>query len=135
MKMIMSRTAIFPKDRHTLYEQHGYSAAIQSQDLLFISGQVGSREDGSPEPNFEKQVELAFQNLAATLAAAGCTFDNIIDVTTFHTDPERLFESIMKVKSQLFSQKSYPNWTAVGVTWLAGFDFEIKVIARIPHAA
>ncbi|EYI69222.1 hypothetical protein SEEH4391_01176, partial [Salmonella enterica subsp. enterica serovar Heidelberg str. CVM24391] len=26
----------------------------------------------------------------------------------------------------------YPNWTAVGVTWLAGFDFEIKVIARIP---
>ncbi|HCI9021980.1 TPA: RidA family protein, partial [Escherichia coli] len=27
----------------------------------------------------------------------------------------------------------YPNWTAVGVTWLAGFDFEIKVIARIPE--
>ncbi|EFA5521165.1 RidA family protein, partial [Escherichia coli] len=23
--------------------------------------------------------------------------------------------------------------TAVGVTWLAGFDFEIKVIARIPE--
>lgn len=27
---------------------------------------------------------------------------------------------------------SIPIWTAVGVTWLAGFDFEIKVIARIP---
>ncbi|MGR7528883.1 RidA family protein, partial [Klebsiella aerogenes] len=26
-----------------------------------------------------------------------------------------------------------PNWTAVGVNWLAGFDFEIKVIARIPE--
>jgi uncharacterized protein involved in copper resistance len=24
------------------------------------------------------------------------------------------------------------NWTAIGVNWLAGFDFEIKVIARIP---
>ncbi|WP_104473738.1 RidA family protein [Acinetobacter indicus] len=112
----MTRTAIFPKDRHALYEQHGYSAAIQSQDLLFVSGQVGSREDGSPEPEFEKQVELAFQNLAATLTAAGCTFEDIIDVTTFHTDPEQQFESIMKVKSQLFSQKPYPNWTAVGVT-------------------
>jgi hypothetical protein len=22
----------------------------------------------------------------------------------------------------------------VGVTWLAGFDFEIKVIARLPHS-
>ncbi|WP_168398139.1 RidA family protein [Acinetobacter indicus] len=131
----MTRTAIFPKDRHALYEQHGYSAAIQSQDLLFVSGQVGSREDGSPEPEFEKQVELAFQNLAATLAAAGCTFEDIIDVTTFHTDPEQQFESIMKVKSQVFSQKPYPNWIAVGVTWLAGFDFEIKVIARIPRSA
>ncbi len=131
----MTRTAIFPKDRHALYEQHGYSAAIQSQDLLFVSGQVGSREDGSPEPEFEKQVELAFQNLAATLAAAGCTFEDIIDVTTFHTDPEQQFESIMKVKSHLVSQKPYPNWTAVGVTWLAGFDFEIKVIARIPRSA
>jgi len=29
----------------------------------------------------------------------------------------------------------YPNWTAVGVTWLAEFDFEIKVIARIPAKA
>ena len=85
----MTRTAIFPQDRHTLYEQHGYSAAIKSEDLLFVSGQVGSREDGSPEPDFEKQVEQAFKNLAATLAAAGCTFDDIVDVTTFHTDPEQ----------------------------------------------
>jgi enamine deaminase RidA (YjgF/YER057c/UK114 family) len=53
----MTRTAIFPQDRHTLYEQHGYSAAIKSEDLLFVSGQVGSREDGSPEPDLEKQVE------------------------------------------------------------------------------
>ncbi|HIA0206121.1 TPA: type II toxin-antitoxin system RelE/ParE family toxin [Salmonella enterica subsp. enterica] len=35
-------------------------------------------------------------------------------------------------KIKLFALPPYPNWTAVGVTWLAGFDFEIKVIARIP---
>lgn len=127
------RTAIFPQNRHALYEQHGYSAAIQLKDLLFVSGQVGSLEDGSPVPDFEKQVTQAFKNLEETLKAAGCTFDDIIDVTTFHTDPERQFESIMKVKNQIFTQKPYPNWTAVGVTWLAGFDFEIKVIARISH--
>jgi enamine deaminase RidA (YjgF/YER057c/UK114 family) len=38
----------------------------------------------------------------------------------------------MQVKQSIFPQPPYPNWTAVGVTWLAGFDFEIKVIARIP---
>ncbi len=126
------REAIFPAARHVLYEKHGYSAAIRSGDLLFVSGQVGSREDGSPEPDFERQVEQAFANLKAVLDAAGCTFDDIVDVTTFHTDPEKQFETIMKVKGRTFTGRPYPNWTAVGVNWLAGFDFEIKVIARIP---
>ncbi|PJR11944.1 hypothetical protein CEJ86_26275 [Sinorhizobium meliloti] len=129
------RDAIFPADRHALYEAHGYSAAIRSGDLLFVSGQVGSRSDGTPEPDFKRQVQLAFENLRATLNAAGCTFDDIVDVTTFHTDPENQFETIMAVKNQIFSAPPYPNWTALGVNWLAGFDFEIKVIARIPEAA
>ncbi|PDS82266.1 hypothetical protein CO654_26580 [Rhizobium sp. L18] len=126
------REAIFPADRHALYEEHGYSAAIRSGDLLFVSGQVGSRPDGTAEPDFERQVRLAFENLQATLSPAGCTIDDIVDVTTFHTDPENQFATIMAVKQQIFSKPPYPNWTALGVNWLAGFDFEIKVIARIP---
>lgn len=126
------REAVFPAGRQDLYERNRYSAAIRSGDLLFVSGQVGSREDGSPEPDFPEQVRLAFANLEATLAAGGCTFDDIVDVTTFHTDPEIQFEAVMKVKDEMFSTAPYPNWTAVGVNWLAGFDFEIKVVARIP---
>lgn len=126
------RIAVFPADRHSLYEEHGYSAAIRSGDLLFVSGQVGSHTDGTPEPDFQKQVRLAFENLKATLTAAGCTFDDIVDVTTFHTDPEQQLNDVMAVKQEIFAHPPYPNWTAVGVTWLAGFDFEIKVIARIP---
>lgn len=129
------RNAIFPANRHALYEAHGYSAAILSQDLLFVSGQVGSREDGTPEPDYERQVERAFDNLKATLEAAGGTLDDIVDITTFHTDPESQFETFMAVKNRVFPEKPYPNWTAIGVNWLAGFDFEIKVIARIRAGA
>ena len=92
-------------------------------------------EDGTPEPDFEHQVRRAFENLTATLKAAGCGLDDIVDVTTFHTDPENQFGTIMAVKQEIFPRKPYPNWTALGVNWLAGFDFEIKVIARIPAAA
>lgn len=126
------RDAVFPANRHALYEAHGYSAAIRSGDLLFVSGQVGSRSDGSSEPDFKRQVELAFDNLAATLKAAGCSFDDIVDVTSFHTDPQNQLETVLAVKSKVFDKQPYPNWTAIGVNWLAGFDFEIKVIARIP---
>jgi enamine deaminase RidA (YjgF/YER057c/UK114 family) len=129
------RDAIFPAGRRALYEINSYSAAIRSGDLLFVSGQVGSREDGSPEPDFGKQVQLAFDNLGAVLRAAGRTFDDIVDVMTFHTDPASQFDVIMSVKDRVFPQKPYPNWTAVGVNWLASFDFEIKVIARVPETA
>ena len=123
---------IFPAGRRALYEQNGYSPAIRSKDLLFVSGQVGSRPDGSPEPDFAKQVQLAFDNLLAVLDAAGCGLSDIVDVTTFNTDPEAQFGTVMEVKSRIFPEPPYPNWTALGVTWLSGFDFEIKVIARCP---
>lgn len=126
---------IFPANRHALYAEHGYSAAVRSGDLLFVSGQVGSQTDGSPELDFERQVELAFDNLRSTLEAGGCTFADIVDVTTLHTDPKTQFETIMAVKSRIFPEPPYPAWTAIGVNWLAGFDFEIKVIARMPNAA
>lgn len=129
-----TREAVFPDGRHALYDLHRYSAAIRSGDLLFVSGQVGSRADGSVEPDYKTQVRQAFANLNATLAAAGATLDDIIDVTSFHTDPEAQFEPFMQVKNEVFPSAPYPNWTAIGVKWLAGFDFEIKAIARIPPA-
>ncbi|RYX89139.1 MAG: RidA family protein [Bradyrhizobiaceae bacterium] len=126
------RDAIFPAGRQALYDINRYSAAIRSGDLLFVSGQVGSREDGSPEPDFGKQVQLAFDNLSNVLKAAGASYDDIVDVTTFHTHPEVQFETVNSVRAKIFPDQPYPNWTAVGVNWLAGYDFEIKVIARLP---
>lgn len=130
-----TRDAVFPANRQDLYEKYGYSAAVRSDNLEFVSGQVGSRPDGSPEPDFEAQVRLAFANLEATLAAGGCTFDDIVDLTTFHTDPEKQWSVFKTVKREKFPQAPYPNATAIGVNWLAGFDFEIKVTARIPTRA
>lgn len=129
------RNAIFPAGRQALYEINRYSPAILSGDLLFVSGQVGSREDGSPEPDFAKQVQLAFDNLKSVLIAAGCTFDDVVDVTTFHTDPAAQWATIDPIRLAAIGEPPYPNWTAVGVNWLAGFDFEIKVIARVPQRA
>jgi enamine deaminase RidA (YjgF/YER057c/UK114 family) len=126
---------VFPDGRHALYDAHRYSAALRSGDLLFVSGQVGSRTDGSPEPDYRTQARLAFANLKAVLAAAGCRLTDIVDVTSFHTDPQAQLGAFLAVKDEVFPQAPFPNWTAVGVTWLAGFDVEVKVIARIPQPA
>lgn len=128
------RNAIFPANRHALYDLHKYSPAIRSGELLFVSGQVGSRADGTPEPEFADQVRRAYANLRDVLAAAGLTFDDVVDVTSFHTDPEKQFETVLAIRDEEIGAPPYPSWTAIGVSWLAGFDFEIKVVARIPAA-
>lgn len=129
-----ARDVVFPAGRQALYERNRYSPAIHSSGgLLFVSGQVGSREDGSPEPELEAQVHRAFENLNAVLAAAGCTFGDVLDVTVFIVDPERHFERIWALVPPYWGHAPYPTLTGVGVTWLYGFVFEIKVIARVPE--
>lgn len=130
-----TRDVVFPAGRQALYERNRYSPAVRSNGMLFVSGQVGSREDGSPEPDLEAQVRLAFNNLNAILEAANCTFDDVVDVTVFIVDPQTHFEKIWSVVSGYWGSAPYPNVTAVGVTWLYGFQFEIKVIAKIPESA
>ncbi len=129
------RDAVFPANPHALYPRHRYSPAIRSRDLLFVSGQVGARPDGSPEPDLAAQVQLAFDNLNAVLAAAGATFDDVVDVTMFVIDPDANFATIFPVITANWGPEPFPNITMVGVTWLSGFAFEIKVVARIPQEA
>lgn len=127
------RDVVFPPGRQALYERNHYSPAIRSNGMLFVSGQVGSLEDGSPEPDPEKQVRRAFENLNAILAEAGCTFDDVVDVTMFVVDPDSMLDTIFKVMPEFWGQAPHPTLTAVGVTWLYGFRFEIKVIAKLPE--
>ncbi|NBB12270.1 RidA family protein [Pseudomonas sp. SLFW] len=127
------RDVVFPPGRQALYERNRYSPAIKSNGFLFVSGQVGSREDGSPEPELKAQVRLAFNNLNGILKEAGITFDDVIDVTVFIVDPQKRFEAIWEVVPEFWGVAPHPTITAVGVTWLYGFDFEIKVIAKLPE--
>ena len=130
-----NRVAIFPAGRQDLYTKHKYSAAVSSGGFLFVSGQVGSREDGSPEPDLEAQLRLAFRNLNAVLAAGGCTFDDIVDFTAFMVDPETASPVFAKVRHEFWGEPPYPTLTVIGVTYLAGFRFELKVTAKLPEEA
>ncbi|MDQ7248737.1 hypothetical protein [Dongia sedimenti] len=44
-------------------------------------------------------------------------------------------EAVLAIRAEEIGKPPYPSWTAIGVNWLAGFDFEIKVVAWIPVGA
>ncbi len=69
------------------------------------------------------------------LAAAGARFDDVVDVTFYVVDPASRFERAWAIVPEYWGQAPFPAATVVGVTWLAGFDFEIKAVAKLPENA
>lgn len=62
-----------------------YSQAVAYKDLVFVSGQLAPRPDGSHtahEP-FAVQARQALDNLLAVLAAAGCGPADVLKVTAY----------------------------------------------------
>ena len=48
-------------------------------------------------------------------------------------DPESQFEAIWGTAAAYWGEAPHPPLTGIGVTWLYGFQFEIKVIAKLPE--
>ncbi len=62
-----------------------YSPATAWRDLVFVSGQLPVRPDGSHsfDQPFEVQARLVLDNLFAVLAAAGSSPDKVLKVTVY----------------------------------------------------
>jgi enamine deaminase RidA (YjgF/YER057c/UK114 family) len=97
--------------------------------LTGISGSERQQADFRRKPSGR---EGRRQNLNAILKAAGCTFNDVMDVTLFMVDAEGNFAIAQKVLLDYWGEPPYPALTGIGVTWLYGFRFEIKAIACLP---
>lgn len=67
----------------------GYSMGLelsQHRRLLFISGQVPEKSDGTVPEGFDAQCEQAWRNVIEVLASAGLGVEHLVKVTTFLTD-------------------------------------------------
>lgn len=64
-----------------------YSQAVQSGNLLFVSGQLGiDPQSGNMVEGFEAQAKLVFNHLQAILEAAGMSFANVVKASVFLKD-------------------------------------------------
>ena len=81
-----------------------------------------------------EQVELAFENLARVLDAAGATPDDVVKVNVFVRDDFSLLrDDVREIRARYFTH-DFPVSTLVQVAGFAGPDyrFEIEAIAAVP---
>lgn len=106
-----------------------YSQAIQTGDLVYLSGQLGvDRNTGKLVDGVVNQAKQAFKNIEYVLAEADLTLADIVKVTVFLTDINN-FASVNEVYATQFSEP-YPSRSAIAVKDLPmGGEVEIEIIA------
>ena len=111
-----------------------YTDAVRAGDLLFVSGLVAVDADGNLVGGDDvlAQARQVFDNLRQTLAAAGCSFGDVVKVTLFLTDVSDR-SRINSVRQEHFGA-SRPASTLVEVSALAvpGAKVEVEAIAVMP---
>ncbi len=129
-----TRREIVPPGMENLRTRFKYAPGLLIGDTLYIAGQLGRDQDLKVIVEAEAQMTQAFENVGKVLAAAGASFDDVVEMTTFHTDMRDL-ALFMQVKDRYFG-KCVPAWTGIGISALAmpGLIVEIKCIAVVGGA-
>ena len=123
-----------PGSPQDMYDEWHYAPSVAHNGLAFFSGVTGMRPDGTYSDDPRTQFTDLFERLADNLAAAGLSFIDVIDTTTYHCDMST-FPIFREVRDQ-YVTAPWPAWTAVGVTELVTPDAqaEVKIICRAGQA-
>lgn len=124
------RRLIVPDEMRLLAERAGYAPAVKVGKTLYCAGQVGRTAELTVIEDPEQQFIAAWENLRLVLAAGGCTFEDVVDLTTYHIDLQGHMPVFRTVKDRVFPRGTCA-WTCLGVSELAkpGLLVEIKCVA------
>ncbi len=109
----------------------GYSHGVEvpaGTRLLFVSGQIPERPDGTVPDGFEAQCEAAWRNVLAVLAAAGMGPANLVKVTTFLTHADQA-EANSRIRRRMIGDARPALTVMIARTLQPEWLLEIEAVA------
>ena len=109
-----------------------YSQAVELDGWLYTSGQVAlDPATGELVPGgFEAQARQVFKNLGAVLAAAGCTFQDVVKATVFVVDLAD-FPTLNGIYAEAMGDHRPARSTVQVAALPKGALVEIDLVARV----
>jgi len=112
-----------------------YSQAIVVGGFIFCSGMAGiDPATGAIPEGIEAQTERALLNLAAVLAAAGASMDDVVKTTIFYADVED-FSRLNEVYARHMPDPPPARSAPAHVRLPRGLLVSIEAIAVLPSSA
>lgn len=123
---------IMPEDEgaRAFMEQFGFSEAVIHGDTVYLSGVIaGPPPEGMTR---EEAYNRTFQYIGSVLERAGSSWDDVVDLTTYHVDIDASLPALAEVKNR-YVKAPFPAWTAIDIDRLYApeGEVEIKVTARV----
>ena len=124
-------TVLMPTDQRMLgvFSEWGFSEAVVRGDMIYLSGVVAGLRPGETDATLA--YDRAFKTIASILERRGSSWDDVLDITTYHVDVAKDFPAFRQVKDW-YVKAPFPTWTAIDIDRLVpeGGLVEIKVTAQ-----
>ena len=112
-----------------------YSGASRFGDLVWTSGQVPAREDGTIPEDFAEQVRLTLVNLEATLRHCGASLSTLLKVNTYLASLDD-FEEYNRVYIERLGPHGLPPRSTVEIVrFPPPMRIELEVVAHVADTA
>lgn len=111
-------------------EEYGFSEAVIHGDTVYLSGVIAG--PGPEGVSREESYDRTFQYIGSVLKRAGSSWDDVVDITTYHVDIDASLPALSAVKNR-YIKAPFPAWTAIDVDRLFApqGEVEIKITARL----
>jgi enamine deaminase RidA (YjgF/YER057c/UK114 family) len=117
-----------PESIHAPVGRYVHQIELDSpQKLLFISGQVGMRPDGSVPEDAVDQLAVAIENVLRNVAAAGLEPSDLVKITTYVVAGAQLDPARRRAEMERLLGDHVPTSTLVFVAALAAPEYKVEI--------
>jgi 2-iminobutanoate/2-iminopropanoate deaminase len=113
-------------------DMFGFSQATKVGDTIYVAGTVGIGEGMHIPESMAGQMELAYRNVADTLAHFGARMSDVVEQRVYVTNIDEA-SAALEVRKAAYGGKDLPASSMVEVSKLAlpQLKFEVAVTARL----
>lgn len=131
-----AKQTIMPEhpEARAFQEQYGFADAVIHGDTVYLSGVVFGPPPAGADP--VEHYARTFERIGAILQRAGSSWDDVLDITTYHVDIDASLPAFSQAKNR-YVKAPFPAWTAIDIDRLfePSATIEIKIVARLTPKA
>jgi len=117
-----------PESIHAPVGRYVHQISLDNPEkLVFVSGQVGMRPDGSVPEDAVEQLAVALENVLRNIEAAGLETSDLVKITTYVLAGAALDPARRRAEMERLLGDHVPTSTLVFVAGLAAPEYKVEI--------